>query len=223
MSDDNLVDEILAIILRRDGSIRYDRMRRDNLEDLLPAEAWDDSGIDTVLELTAEGVFHPLREPLGNIGVELFASSREKLSLAKCGIGISNSRYNIPLIQAIGITIADLEKREPRALDAELLVHDPEGNSILLQDIMGLEVNCSTAGKDKNQREECRQLYWKLWEFAWARRIFVAEDHIIETLENLYTRYPFLDTRLGQRRAPAPPGDLTDPRLEEECNEPELF
>ncbi|MBF0454710.1 MAG: hypothetical protein HQL72_07850 [Magnetococcales bacterium] len=222
MSDDSLVDEMLAIILRRDGSVRYDRMRKDNLEDLLPTEIWNDTGMETMKTLTTQGVFHPLREPLGNIGLELFANSKDRLSQAMEGVGISNSLYANPLVQAIGLTIIDLEKREPKAQQAEMYVQDPEGSAALLQEILTLELSCDVAFKEQNERDACRSHYWELWEFAWARRIFVPEDHVIEALENLYSRYPFLETRLGKRRIPAPPGNLADPRNEEEV-EPELW
>ncbi|MBF0448750.1 MAG: hypothetical protein HQL67_11160 [Magnetococcales bacterium] len=222
MSDRILIDAILELILRQDGSLRYDRMRQGDLEALLPSEIWNDTGMETVLHLTTQGVFHPLREPLGNIGTSLFSLSRDRVSEAMNGVGIFNSNLSDPLIQALGITLSDLEKREPRALEAELLVQDPEGNAILLRDMLELEIRCNAAGKKTKEQEACRHLYWQLWEFAWARRIFIAEDHVIEALENIYTRYPFLDTRQGPRRAPLPPGNLPDPRFEEEC-EPELW
>lgn len=220
--DDDSADEVLTIILRRDGSLRYDLMRQDHLEDLLPPEALKDPGVETILELSSKGVFNPMREPLGNIGLDLFATSRDRLSAAQKGIGISNSSYATPLVQAIGLTISDLERREPRAIAAEELVQDLEGSATILHDIMELEIFCNQAGSDDANQEKCRQIYWKLWEFAWARRIFVPENHIIETLENIYSRHPFLDTRLGERRTLAPPGEMHDPR-EEEDMEPELF
>lgn len=222
MSDEDAADEVLDIILRRDGSIRYDRMRQGKLEEIMPPEAWQDAGLNEVRNLTSRGVFNPLREPLGNIGLELFMDSREHLFRAQNAIGISNSRYSTPLVEAIGLTLSDLERREPRAREAEMIMEDPDGGASLLQDTLELELTCNHAGKSKKKQESCRHSYWKLWEFAWARRLFIPEDHIIEALESIYTRYPFLDNRNGQRRAPLPPGNMMDPRIVD-GHEVELF
>jgi hypothetical protein len=224
MSDDSLIDAILAIILNQDGSLRYDQMSKDRLEALLPPDIWEDSGLDAVLELSSQWALNTPQKSLDNIGLELINSYQKNAPKTMIdGVGISNGHYATPSVAAIGMTISNLERLEPQSMDGEMLIQDPDGGAVMLHDILELEICCHKAGKNKKRRESCRHLYWKIWELAWTRRIFVAEDHSVEVLEDIYVRYPFLDTRSTgtTKRNTLTPGNLPDP-LSKEDVEPDL-
>ena len=200
--DDSFVDEILAMILRKDGSIRYDWTHENNLKDMLNPETWDELNLDSMVELSNSEIPSIFSEPLGNQLQELIPTSRDKLSEVINGVGIANNSYSSPLVEAIGITLLDLQKAEYNSFESEeSVVEDPEGGAVLLHDLMELELSCHKAGNDKKKQESCRHLYWKIWEFAWTRRIFISEDHTVEALENLYSRYKFLNTRNQSKKA----------------------
>jgi hypothetical protein len=196
MSDEeNLVDEILAMILRKDGSIRYDWTHENNLKDMLNPETWDELKLDSMVEFSNSEIPSIVSEPLGEKLQELIPTAPDKLSQVINGVGIANNSYSSPLVEAIGITLLDLQNAEYSSFESELSVDDPEGGAVLLHDLMELELNCHKSGSNKKKQESCRHLYWKIWEFAWTRRIFIADDHTVDALENLYSRYKFLNTR----------------------------
>ncbi|HIJ84955.1 MAG: hypothetical protein HW380_524 [Magnetococcales bacterium] len=216
MSDEEeKAKKILAIILRADGSLRYDRMTREQLENLLDQEVLEDSGMGEVVDLAEQGTFHPLLGALGSIGPDFFPRSTQAISRTLKTPAIENSRFGVPLARALQQTLFDLENRLPSVIQARRLVNDDEGNAKLLQDIMDLETSCLCEHGDENDREQCRARFWKLWEFAWARRIFDPDDTVIEILEKLYDDNLFLENRSGGRRTLSPPGGMRDPRMED--------
>ncbi|MBF0107722.1 MAG: hypothetical protein HQL76_00910 [Magnetococcales bacterium] len=206
--------KLLSIILRADGSLRYDRMTRGQLESMLDREALDDPGVEQMVDLADRGTFNPLREALGAVGPDFFPRSRQAITCTLQTSAIENSRFAIPLSRALQQSLFDLENRLPNAIQAQRLASDDDGNTELLQDIMDLQASCLCQRGNEQDREHCRGRFWKLWEFAWARRIFDPDDTVIEILEKLYHDNGFLETRSGGRRTLKPPGGMHDPRLE---------
>jgi hypothetical protein len=219
MSDDSSMNEILAILLLQDGYLRYGRIHNNSLEDLLVTEILDDSGLTAILEMNSRDTLDSLLEPDAQ---GLFTPAPEQLSKVISGIGIANGHYATPSMASIGTTLSALQKQPPQTLDGEFQIHDQEGGAILLHDILDLEICCNSAGSDDKKQESCRHLYWQLWEFAWTRRIFITDDHTVEALENLFSRYPFLDSRNGGQLTALQHGNLPNPVLEEDL-EPELW
>ncbi|MBF0193882.1 MAG: hypothetical protein HQL71_04955 [Magnetococcales bacterium] len=214
--DDSLVDEILAMILRKDGSIRYDWTHENNLKDMLNPETWDEFNLDSMVELSDSEIPSIVQEPLGNKLQELIPTTPDKLSQVINGVGIANNSYSSPLVEAIGITLLELQKAEYNSFESEVSVEDPEGGAVLLHDLMELELSCHKAGSNKKKQESCRHLYWKIWEFAWTRRIFIADDHTVDALENLYSRYKFLNTRNQSKKSSISIGKRADISEEED-------
>ncbi|MBF0629456.1 MAG: hypothetical protein HQL89_00525 [Magnetococcales bacterium] len=214
--EDEKAKKLLSIILRADGSLRYDRMTRGQLENMLDQEVLEDSGVEEVVDLAEQGTFNPLREALGSVGPDFFPRSSQAIARTLKTPAIENSRFAIPLARALQQTLHDLENRLPSAIQAQRLATDDGGNAKLLLDIMDLETSCLCEHGDERGREQCRNRFWKLWEFAWARRIFEPDDSVIEILEKLYSDNMFLEIRSGKRRALKPPGGMRDPRLEDE-------
>lgn len=208
--------KILAILLRPDGSLRYDRMTREKLEELLDQEALEDSGVGKVVDLAEKGAFQPLREALGSVVPEFIPRSTQAISGTLKTPAIENSRFSVPLVRALQQTLYDLENRLPNVIQARFIATDDGGGAALLQDIMDLETSCLCEHGDESDHERCRKRFWKLWEFAWARRIFEPDNTIIEILEKLYTDNRFLEFRSGKRRILKPPGGMRDPRREED-------
>ncbi|MBF0382258.1 MAG: hypothetical protein HQL69_14635 [Magnetococcales bacterium] len=201
MSDeDSLVDEILAMILRKDGSIRYDWTHVNNLKDMLNPDTWDELNLESIVELGSSEIPSIMPDPLGSKLQELIPTSRDKLSQVIKGVGIENDSYSSPLVEGIVITLMDLQKTEYGFFENETSVDDPEGGAVLLHDLMELEISCHKAGSNKKKQESCRHLYWKIWEFAWTRRIFITDDHTVDALENLYSRYKFLSNRKQNKK-----------------------
>ncbi|MBF0445937.1 MAG: hypothetical protein HQL68_10140 [Magnetococcales bacterium] len=214
--DDSLVEEILAMILRKDGSIRYDWTHENNLKDMLNPETWDEFNFDSIVELSNSEIPSIVPEPLGYKLQELISPTHDKLSQVINGVGIANNRYSSPFVEAIGITLLELQKAEYNFYESEIIVEDPEGGAVLLHDLMELELSCHKAGSNKKKQESCRHLYWKIWEFAWTRRIFIADDHTVDALENLYSRYKFLNTRNQSIKASISIGSRTEISEEED-------
>jgi hypothetical protein len=196
MSDDSLVNEILALIFRKDGSLRYDWSLQSNLEDLLNPELWEDTDLETILEACAREMPSVVGGSTGSNLLDLLPqSSRDRLANVIDGVGISNGKSVSPMVENIGTTIANLEYAETNSMEFDQPENDQEGGIVLLHDLMDLEINCHNAGKNKKKQESCRHLYWEIWELAWTRRIFTTDDSTIDALESLYSRYKFLHTR----------------------------
>ncbi|MBF0421595.1 MAG: hypothetical protein HQL73_01235 [Magnetococcales bacterium] len=217
MSDEeDKAKKLLNIILRSDGSLRYDRMTPEQLEDLLDQETLEDPGVEKVVTLAREGTFHPLRQALGAVGPDFYPRSFQAVTHTLRTPAIENSRFAIPLARVLQQALFDLENRLPSAVRAQSLAVDREGNAKLLQEIMDLETSCLCDHGTNSGEDRCREKFWKLWEFAWARRIFEPDNSVIEILEKLYSDNSFLEIRSGQRRALKPPGGMRDPRLEDD-------
>ncbi|MBF0357964.1 MAG: hypothetical protein HQL70_05105 [Magnetococcales bacterium] len=201
MSDDSLVNEILALIFRKDGSLSYDWSLQGSLEDLLDHNSWEDTDLETILEASAREVPSIFGGSTGSNLLDLLPqSSRDRLANVISGVGISNSKFVSPMVETIGTTIADLEKAENSSMDFEQPESDNDGGIVLLHDLMDLEINCHNAGKNKKKQESCRHLYWEIWELAWTRRIFTTDESTIDALESLYSRYKFLHARSVTRK-----------------------
>ncbi len=155
MSDDSLVNEILALIFRKDGTLRYDWSLQSNLEDLLNPESWEDTDLETLLEASAREMPSVVGGSTGSNLLDLLPqSSRDRLANVIDGVGISNSRTVSPMVETIGMTIADLENAETNNMDFDLPESDQEGSVVLLHDLMDLEINCHNAGKSKKKAGE---------------------------------------------------------------------
>lgn len=213
--DEERAKKLLEIILRSDGSLRYDRITPGQLEELLDQEILADSGMEMMMDLAEEGVFQPLQVALGCINPDFFPRASRTIANTLRTASIANSRFAIPLGRALRQTLADLDNRLPSAVQAQSLATDVEGNSKILQEIIDLEASC-LCGSNGADHDQCRLKFWQLWEFAWARRIFEPDDSVIEVLEKLYSDNPFLETRSGKRCQLKPPGAIHDPRADDD-------
>ncbi|MEO5345333.1 MAG: hypothetical protein H7834_03005 [Magnetococcus sp. YQC-9] len=206
----------LAPIIRSDGSIRYDIICGKHLEAMLPGAMIKDSAIRVLIELTNQGMFHPLCEIFGNLGLDRFIEARKALADAAGDARLQAGPYGPFVRHALLQTVGAMKEREPKARAAEHLIAQPDAIDQLAREMFTLESRCATAGESRRRQSSCRQEYWRLWELAWAVRIFSAEEKVIESLEKMYARYPCLELREGERRKLQLPGGLRDPRLQEE-------
>ncbi|MBF0139868.1 MAG: hypothetical protein HQL74_06270 [Magnetococcales bacterium] len=213
--DEERAKKLLEIILRSDGSLRYDRITPKQMEELLDQEILADSGMEMMMDLAEEGTFQPLQASLGCINPDFFPRASQTIASTLTTTAIENSRFAIPLARALRRTLADLDNRLPSAIQAQNLATDREGNAKILQEIMDLETSCLCGSGNGADHDQCRLKFWQLWEFAWARRIFEPDDSVIEILEKLYFDNPFLEIRSGQRRQLKPPGSIQDPRTDD--------
>ncbi|MBF0182135.1 MAG: hypothetical protein HQM03_19125 [Magnetococcales bacterium] len=209
----------LTPILRHDGSLRYDLLTRVRFEQILTPQTLEDPAIAMIMKLCDQGVFHPLIELFGNIGLDRFSQSRLAIGKVVAHAGFARSPYATILKRALLKTVKSLQDREPKARSAEHLIAQPEAIEQLAREVLSLEARCANAGNARRQHSSCRMDYWRLWEMAWAVRIFDPNEKVIETLEKIYQRFTFLELREGERRRLQLPGGLRDPRLQEEIIE----
>ncbi|MBF0270850.1 MAG: hypothetical protein HQL98_02075 [Magnetococcales bacterium] len=206
----------LAPLMRGDGSLRYDIVCGKSLVGVLPVSLHQDPAVRVMMELAERGLFHPLCEVFGNIGLERFIDARRQLGEATNDARLAVEPFGPFVKQALLHTIQAMKEREPKARAAEHLIAQSDAVDQLSRDMLSLESRCALAGESRRRQSSCRQEYWRLWELAWAVRIFSAEERVIESLEKMYGRYPCLELREGERRKLQLPGGLRDPRLQEE-------
>ncbi|MBF0614628.1 MAG: hypothetical protein G8237_01370 [Magnetococcales bacterium] len=206
----------LAPLMRGDGSLRYDIVCGKSLEGVLPTTMHGDPAIRVMMELAESGMFHPLCEVFGNIGLERFIDARKAIQDASADPRLSASPYGPAIRYALQQTVQSMKDREPKARAAEHLIAQSDAIDQLSRELLNLESRCATTGESRRRQLSCRQEYWRLWELAWAVRIFSPEERVIESLEKMYARYPCLELREGERRKLQLPGGLRDPRLQEE-------
>ncbi|MBF0164431.1 MAG: hypothetical protein HQM01_08040 [Magnetococcales bacterium] len=206
----------LAPIMRGDGSMRYDIICGKQLELVLPDAVYNDPAVQVMVELIERGMFHPLCEIFGNIGLDRFIDARKALEESTRDPRLSTGPYGSSVRRSLAQTAAAMKEREPKARAAEHLIAQPDAVDQLSREMLTLESRCAVAGESRRRQGSCRQEYWRLWELAWAVRIFSSEEKVIESLEKMYARYPCLELREGERRKLQLPGGLRDPRLQEE-------
>ncbi|MBF0190078.1 MAG: hypothetical protein HQL99_02890 [Magnetococcales bacterium] len=206
----------LAPIMRGDGSLRYDIVCGKSLEGVLPVSLHQDPAVRVMMELAERGMFHPLCEVFGNIGLDRFIEARRLLGEAAKDPRLAAGPFGPFVKQALLQTMQAMKEREPKARAAEHLIAQSDAVDQLAREMLSLESRCTLAGESRRRQLSCRQEYWRLWELAWAVRIFSSEERVIESLEQMYGRYPCLELREGERRKLQLPGGLRDPRLQEE-------
>ncbi|MBF0341002.1 MAG: hypothetical protein HQL95_08590 [Magnetococcales bacterium] len=206
----------LSPIMRGDGSLRYDIVCGKSLDGVLPSEMHQDPAIRVIMDLAHTGMFHPLCEVFGNIGLDRFIDARKAMNEAANDPRLANEPYGPALRHALLQTAQAMKDREPKARAAEHLIAQNDAVDHLSREILNLESRCSVAGESRRRQLSCRQEYWRLWELAWAVRIFSPDERVIESLEKMYAHYPCLELREGERRKLQLPGGLRDPRLQEE-------
>ncbi|MBF0628892.1 MAG: hypothetical protein HQL91_11810 [Magnetococcales bacterium] len=206
----------LNAIMRGDGSLRYDIVCGRHMEGVLPAELHQDPGVRVMIELAERGMFHPLCEVFGNIGLDRFIEARKTIAEASHDPRLSASRFGPAIHHALMQTVQAMKDREPKARAAEHLIAQKDAVDQLSREMLSLDSRCALAGESRRRQLSCRQEYWRLWELAWAVRIFSPEERVIESLEKMYARYPCLELREGERRKLQLPGGLRDPRVQEE-------
>ncbi len=206
----------LATIMRQDGSLRYDCLARKRLQDVLEPVVMEDPGVQVLLGLSDRGMFHPLSELFGNIGLDRFADARRAIGAAVEDPRLATSSFGGILKRSLLKVVKAMQDREPKARAAEHLIAQPDVMDQLARDSLALESRCGMAGESRRQQASCRQDFWRLWELAWAVRIFFPQEQVIESLEQLYARYSCLELREGERRKLQLPGGLRDPRIQDE-------
>ncbi|MBF0125696.1 MAG: hypothetical protein HQM02_00645 [Magnetococcales bacterium] len=216
----NTLDDIfpnqLSAIMRSDGSLRYDMLSRKQFEAALPPFLLEDPGIGMIMELCDRGMFHPLKEIFGNIGLERFSSARQAIGQVLAHPDFARSQFSMALKRALLKAVKSLQDREPKARAAEHLIAQSDAIDLLSREILSLESRCGLAEGSRRQQSACRQDFWRLWEMAWAVRIYSPEERAIEVLEKMYQRYSCLELREGERRKLQLPGGLRDPRIPDE-------
>lgn len=206
----------LAPIMRGDGSMRYDIICGKRLETVLPQAVHEDPALQVMVELVDRGMFHPLCEIFGNIGLERFIDARKALEAAARDPRLASEPFGPAVRHSLTQTVVAMKEREPKARAAEHLIAQSDAVDQLSREMLTLDSRCAVAGESRRRQSSCRQEYWRLWELAWAVRIFSPEEKVIESLEKMYARYPCLELREGERRKLQLPGGLRDPRLQEE-------
>ncbi|MBF0417112.1 MAG: hypothetical protein HQL86_02550 [Magnetococcales bacterium] len=206
----------LSPIMRSDSSIRYDIICGKRLEAVLPPAVFKDPAIQVMIELMDQGMFHPLCEIFGNIGLDRFIDARKAMESASRDMRLAGGQFGPSVRRALIQTVDAMKEREPKARAAEHLITQTDAVDHLSREMLTLESRCAMAGESRRRQHSCRQEYWRLWELAWAVRIFSPEERVIESLEKMYARYPCLELREGERRKLQLPGGLRDPRLQEE-------
>ncbi|MBF0213767.1 MAG: hypothetical protein HQM00_09425 [Magnetococcales bacterium] len=215
-NEETKVPEELAPLMRGDSSLRYDIVCGKSLEGVLPAAVRSDPAIRLMVELAERGLFHPLCEVFGNIGLDRFIDARRAIQEATADPRLTASPFGPAVRDALLQTVQAMKDREPKARAAEHLIAQPDAIDQLSREMLNLESRCAVAGESRRRQYSCRQEYWRLWEMAWAVRIFSAEERVIVALEKMYDRFPCLELREGERRKLQLPGGLRDPRLQEE-------
>lgn len=209
-------NQVLAPILRADGSLRYDTLNRKHFLNVFAPSVLENPGMVVILELCDQGMFHPLNELFGNIGLDRFSQARRAIGNAISDPRLTNSSFAPSLKRALLKLVKAMQDREPKARAADHLITQSDMLDQLAREILSLESRCKLTMESRRQQAACRQDFWRLWELAWAARIFSSDDRVIESLEKMYARFSCLELREGERRKLQLPCGLRDPRIQEE-------
>ncbi|MEO5331443.1 MAG: hypothetical protein H7839_05415 [Magnetococcus sp. YQC-5] len=206
----------LAPILRSDGTLRYDILCGGRLHEMLPADLLADPGILVLLELCHQGRLHSLVEVFGNIDVDQFVQTRRAIGEAIVDPRLVGSPLATVLKRALLKAVKIIHDREPKARAVEHLIGQPDVLEQLHREVLSLESRCASAGETRHHQQSCRQDFWRLWEMAWAVRIYIVDERVIEAMEKMYNRFSCLELREGDRMKLQLPGGMRDPRVQDE-------
>lgn len=206
----------LAPILRSDGTLRYDMLCGGRLHEMLPSDILTDPGIQVLLELCQQGRLHSLVEVFGNIDVNQFSQTRRAIGEAIVDPRLLGSPLASVLKRALFKAVKIIHDREPKARAVEHLIGQPDVLEQLHLEVLSLESRCASAGETRHHQQSCRQDFWRLWEMAWAVRIYIVDERVIEAMEKMYNRFSCLELREGDRMKLQLPGGMRDPRVQDE-------